>query len=109
MITHKAVGMNQYSKALVCLCKGFTKALVITFVVEDGTIQKSIMEAVRTTDPVLPLILNSLLDDPLMNADEPPHKDAGKSCWPWTFVTISTVLFVIGLRTKKVLNTIGFL
>ncbi len=75
----------------------------------DGTIQKCIMEAARSTDPVLLLILNCLLAAPLMYADETPHKEAGKDLWLWTFVTATTVLFLIGRRTKEVWDTIGLL
>jgi len=75
----------------------------------DGTIQKCIMETARATDPVFLLILACLLDESLMHADETPHKEAGKPLWLWTFVTASTVLFVIGRRTKEVWNTIGVL
>ena len=75
----------------------------------DGTIQKCIMETARASDPVCVLILARLLDEALMHADETPHKEAGKPYWLWTFVTVSTVLFVIGRRTKEVWNTIGLL
>ena len=75
----------------------------------DGTIQKCIMETARASDPVFVLILACLLDETLMHADETPHKEAGKALWLWTFVTASTVLFVIGRRTKEVWNTIGLL
>ena len=75
----------------------------------DGTIQKCIMETARASDPVLQLILVSLLNEALMHADETPHKEAGALLWLWTFVTVSTVLFVIGRRTKEVWNTIGLL
>jgi len=75
----------------------------------DGTIQKCIMETARASDPVFVLILACLLDESLMHADETPHKEAGAPLWLWTFVTVSTVLFVIGRRTKEVWNTIGLL
>jgi hypothetical protein len=75
----------------------------------DGTLQKCIMETARASDPVFVLILACLLDESLMHADETPHKEAGKRYWLWTFVTVSTVLFVIGRRTKEVWNTIGLL
>jgi len=74
-----------------------------------GTIQKCIMEAARACDPVFLLILACLLNESLMHADETPHKEAGTPLWLWTFVTVSTVLFVIGRRTKEVWNTIGLL
>jgi hypothetical protein len=75
----------------------------------DGTLQKCIMETARASDPVFLLILACLLDESLMHADETPHKEAGAPFWLWTFVTASTVLFVIGRRTKEVWNTIGLL
>ena len=75
----------------------------------DGTLQKCIMETARASDPVFGLILACLLDESLLYADETPHKEAGKAYWLWTFVTVSTVLFVIGRRTKEVWNTIGLL
>jgi len=75
----------------------------------DGTLQKCIMETARASDPVFVLILACLLDESLMHADETSHKEAGKALWLWTFVTASTVLFVIGRRTKAVWNTIGLL
>ncbi len=75
----------------------------------DGTIQKCIMETARASDPVFMLILACLLDESLMHADETPHKESGTPLWLWTFVTVSTVLFVIGRRTKEVWNTIGLL
>ena len=75
----------------------------------DGTVQKCIMETARASDPVFLLILACLLDESLMHADETPHKEAGAPLWLWTFVTVSTVLFVIGRRTKEVWNTIGLL
>jgi transposase len=75
----------------------------------DGTIQKCITETGRASDPVFLLILASLLEASLLHADETPHKEAGEPCWLWTFVTASTVLFLIGRRTKDVWNTIGLL
>jgi transposase len=75
----------------------------------DGTLQKCLMETARASDPVFALILAGLLDESLMHADETPHKEAGKPLWLWTFVTVSTVLFVVGRRTKEVWNTIGLL
>lgn len=75
----------------------------------DGTIHKCIMETARTCDPVYQLILASLLDAYLMHADETSHKEAGAPLWLWTFVTVSTVLFLIGRRTKDVWNTVGLL
>jgi hypothetical protein len=77
--------------------------------VSDGTIQKCIMEAARASDPVFLLILGCLLAEPLMHVDETSHKEARKALWIWTFVTVSTVLFVIGRRSKEVWNTIGLL
>jgi hypothetical protein len=74
-----------------------------------GTIQKCILETARASDPVFMLILACLLAESLMHADETPHKEAGAPIWLWTFVTVSTVLFVIGRRTKEVWNTIGLL
>jgi transposase len=74
-----------------------------------GTIQKCIMETARACDPIFLLILACLLDESLMHADETPHKEAGTPFWLWTFVTASTVLFLIGRRTKEVWNTIGLL
>jgi len=75
----------------------------------DGAIQKCIMETARASDPVFVLILACLLNESLMHADETPHKEAGAPLWLWTFVTVSTVLFVIGRRTKEVWDTIGLL
>ncbi len=75
----------------------------------DGTVQKCLVETARASDPVFLLILACLLDESLMHADETPHKEAGAPLWLWTFVTASTVLFVIGRRTKEVWNTIGLL
>lgn len=75
----------------------------------DGTIHKCIMETARASDPVYQLIFASLLNAYLMQVDETPHKEAGVPLWLWTFVTVSTVLFVIGRRTKAVWDTIGLL
>ncbi len=73
----------------------------------EGTVQKCILETARASDPVFVLILACLLNESLMHADETPHKEAGKPFWLWSFVTVSTVLFVIGRRSKEVWNTIG--
>ena len=73
----------------------------------DGTIHKCMMETARASDPVYQLILACLLDAYLMHADETSHNEAGAPLWLWTFVTVSTVLFVIGRRTKEVWNTVG--
>lgn len=75
----------------------------------NGTIQKCIMETARASDPIFLQILACLLDESLMHADETPHKEAGAPLWLWTFVTVSTVLFVIGRRTKAVWEAIGLL
>jgi len=75
----------------------------------DGTIQKCLTETARASDPVFLLILSCLLAASLLHADETPHKEAGAPMWLWTFVTVSTVLFVVGRRSKEVWNTIGLL
>lgn len=73
----------------------------------NGTIQKCLMETARASDTVSQQILTCLLDEALMHVDETPHKEAGAPLWLWTFVTVSTVLFLIGRRTKTMWEKIG--
>ncbi len=74
-----------------------------------GLLQKCLLETARACDPLFLIILACLLDESLLHADETPHKEAGDSLWLWTFVTASTVLFLIGRRTKEVWLTVGLL
>jgi hypothetical protein len=64
------------------------------------------MEGARAGEPLEDELTAELLVAPLMHADETSHKEAGKALWLWVFVTTTTVLFLIGHRTKEMFDNL---
>ena len=71
-----------------------------------GTIQNCVVESGRAIAPVEEQLVEELLKDSLMHADETSHKEAGALLWLWVFITSSTALFFIGYRSKEILNNL---
>jgi hypothetical protein len=71
-----------------------------------GTIHSCVMEGARAGEPLEDELTAELLVAPLMHADETSHKEAGKALWLWVFVTTTTVLFLIGHRTKEMFDNL---
>ena len=58
-------------------------------------------EPARALAPVEEELVNDLLNESLLHADETSHKEAG-----WVFITASTALFLIGYRTKEIFTNL---
>jgi IS1 family transposase len=71
-----------------------------------GTIQNCVIESGRAIAPVEEQLVEELLGDSLMHADETSHKEAGALLWLWVFITSSTALFLIGYRSKEILTNL---
>lgn len=71
-----------------------------------GTIQNCVIESARAMAPVEEQLVEELLTDSLMHADETSHKEAGALLWLWVFITSSTALFFIGYRSKEIFTNL---
>ncbi len=60
------------------------------------------VESARAMAPVEEQLVEELLNESLMHADETSHKEAGALLWLWVFITSSTALFFIGYRSKEI-------
>ena len=72
-----------------------------------GSIQTSLIESARALSPVEDVMVNQLLADELLHADETSHKEAGALLWLWVFVTTTTALFLVGSRGKEICWTLA--
>jgi len=71
-----------------------------------GSIQNCMIESARALAPVEEELINDLLNESLLHADETSHKEAGALLWLWVFITASTALFLIGYRTKEIFTNL---
>jgi transposase len=71
-----------------------------------GTINQCIHESGRAVAPLEDNLIEEIVKSELLNIDETSWKEKAKLKWLWVFVTATTVLYVIGARTKEVLETI---
>jgi len=71
-----------------------------------GTIQNCVVESGRAIAPVEEQLVDELLRESLLHADETSHKEAGSLLWLWVFITSSTALFFIGYRSKEIFTNL---
>jgi len=71
-----------------------------------GSIQNCIVESGRALEPVERQIVQELLEEALVHADETGHNEAGVSLWLWVFVTSSTALYLIGRRSQELFTNL---
>ncbi len=71
-----------------------------------GTLQRCIEEAARAAAPVEDQLVDEILASDLLHVDETPHKEHGKALWLWVFVSSVTVLFLVGYRTREILDNL---
>jgi IS1 family transposase len=74
--------------------------------ISTGTIQNCIVESARALAPVEEQLVEELLNESLLHADETSHKEAGVLLWLWVFITATTALFFIGYRSKEIFNNL---
>jgi len=67
-----------------------------------GSIQNCLIESARALEPVEEQLIQDVLSESLMYADETSHPEAGKLLWLWVFITTNTALFLVGRRTKAI-------
>lgn len=67
-----------------------------------GTIQNTIIESAAAVAPLEQAMVDDLLKETLMHADETPHPEQGEGLWLWCFVTSATALFFVGYRTSEI-------
>jgi len=67
-----------------------------------GSIQNCMVESARALAPVEEQLIDELLSESLLHADETSQNEAGKRLWLWVFITATTALFLIGRRTKDI-------
>jgi IS1 family transposase len=66
-----------------------------------GTIDRSIREAGFACAPVVEALLEELQSADILHIDETPWYEAGHFCWLWVVLSCTTVVFMIGQRTKE--------
>ena len=71
-----------------------------------GTLQRCVEEAARAAAPLEDELVAAVLESGLLHADETSHKERGEPLWLWVFVNASTVLFLIGHRTKEIVENL---
>ena len=69
-----------------------------------GTLQRCIEEAARAAAAVEDQLVAEIVASNLLYADETPHKEHGESLWLWVFVSSITVLFLVGYRSREILD-----
>ncbi len=71
-----------------------------------GTLQRCIEEAARAAAPVEDQLVAEIVASDLLHADETPHKEHGEALWLWVFVSSITVLFLVGYRSREILDNL---
>ena len=67
-----------------------------------GVIQNCLIESARALAPLEEILVEDLLSESLIYADETSHKQSGELLWLWVFISVNTALFLIGKRTKTI-------
>jgi IS1 family transposase len=67
-----------------------------------GCLQNGLIESARALAPVEDQLVNDLLSESLLHADETSHNEAGTALWLWVFITSSTALYQVGRRSKEI-------
>lgn len=70
-----------------------------------GVIQQSFHETARANEPVYERLIEEIGKADQIFCDETPHKQAGEPLWLWTVLSLSTVIFSVGRRTKEVFHS----
>jgi transposase len=68
----------------------------------QGSIQNCLVESARALAPVEESLVEDLLNETLIHADETSHKESGELLWLWVFISVNTALFLVGKRTKTI-------
>ncbi len=71
-----------------------------------GTLQNVVVESARALAPVEEQLVEDLLNESLIHADETSHNEAGALLWLWVFISRSTALFFIGHRTLEIIDNL---
>lgn len=71
-----------------------------------GSIQNCLLESARALAPVEEQLVQEVLSESLIYADETSHPEAGKLLWLWVFITANTALFLVGRRTKTIFTNL---
>ncbi|MBP6808315.1 MAG: IS66 family transposase [Chromatiaceae bacterium] len=72
-----------------------------------ATINQCLHEAGRAVDPVVQgEVLRAIRETDLLHADETSWKEGGRLLWLWVFTCASATLFIVGKRTREVLDRV---
>lgn len=66
-----------------------------------GTLERSIREAGLACRPVVDELIEQLQQADILHLDETPWYEAGRLCWLWVAVSATSMVFLIGQRTKE--------
>lgn len=69
-----------------------------------GTINQCIHELGRAVEPVEEQLIEEVKKSDLLHADETPWKQKGQPFWLWVFCTSTVALYVIGYRSKEIIE-----
>lgn len=71
-----------------------------------GVINQTIHEAGLAAAPVHEQLIEQAREAELQQVDETPWKEHGRVLWLWVFVSATVVVFVVGRRTRQVLQQV---
>ncbi len=71
-----------------------------------GLINQTLHEAGLAAAPVHEQLIDQAREAELQQVDETPWKEHGRVLWLWVFVSASVVVFVVGRRTRQVLQQV---
>lgn len=69
-----------------------------------GTINQCIHETGRAVAPVENQLIEEVINSDLLHADETSWKERGTPLWLWVFFTSTVTLYLIGYRTKEIVE-----
>ncbi|MCP4487590.1 MAG: transposase, partial [Gammaproteobacteria bacterium] len=69
-----------------------------------GTINKCIHEAGRAASPLTDELLEEVRESLILFVDETSWKEWGKKQWLWVFTSLKVTFYIIGFRSRKVLD-----
>jgi transposase len=67
-----------------------------------GTIHQTIAESSALLAPAEERLVNEIVQSKLLHADETPWKEGRACLWLWVFVSLTTTLYFVGDRSKKI-------
>lgn len=71
-----------------------------------GTIHQCILEAGRAAAPLEKEILDTLIEEGIVHADETPWWEKGQFLWLWVFCSVHTAYYAIGSRAAEMLERV---